>query len=700
MAAAALLLALALPIALIPRGTTGFQAAWFDAYQRFAPRAVESMPATVVEIDARSLASRGRWPWPRSLLAELVERVNLHAPAAIGIDILMPEPDPLSPESLLGRSAGNPPAAPGGIATLPTNDALLARALAAAPAVLAIAGMPEPTGRPFHATPILVREVRPQRQPVTSAELAVAHFPGALASVEPLDRAASGWGLVSADAADGVVRRIPLVAGIDGTLVAALPVEMLRVATRTSSVRLLASGKSVEGLAIDRVSVATEADGAVRVYFSPRRAGRFVSAVDVLEGRVDPERLRARLVLIAVTALGLGEYHYTPVGERMPGSEIYAQLLENLFDGTLLVRPAWARAAEAAAFVLLGALLVWATLRWKPRSAAVLAACAVGLLAASGWAAFLWQRVLLDAATPGIGLLALFGGLLMLTLTEANRQRRALEAVVQRQREENARIAGELGAARQIQTAMLPRADLLADDPRIDLAAWMLPAREVGGDFYDYFRIDSRRLFVIVGDVAGKGLSGSIFMAVSKALYKSAVLRSSTLDVGALMATANREIARDNPETLFVTAFAGVLDLESGAVDYCNAGHENPTRSHPAAPAVHRIVDGDGPPLCALDDFDYRGGHLRLEPGELVCVVTDGVTEARDPAGSLYGRDRLDDVVRAAFGSGRPAREVVDAVRADVARFTGGTEQADDITILALRWLGPRVGAPASDVAA
>ena len=148
----------------------------------------------------------------------------------------------------------------------------------------------------------------------------------------------------------------------------------------------------------------------------------------------------------------------------------------------------------------------------------------------------------------------------------------------------------------------------------------MIPAREVGGDLYDFFRLDERRLFFLVGDVAGKGLSASIFMAVSKALYKSATLRAPDADIGALMSAANAEVSRDNPEMLFVTAFAGILDLDTGELDYCNAGHENPYLIHPADATVRRIEDGDGPPLCAMSDFDYRGARYAMRPGELLCV--------------------------------------------------------------------------------
>src|SRR6185369_10056915 len=179
-----------------------------------------------------------------------------------------------------------------------------------------------------------------------------------------------------------------------------------------------------------------EEDGSVRIYYSPHDPRRSVSALDVLSGRVDPQSLQGKLVLVGVTGLALTDYQNTPLGESMPGSEIHAQLLENLFDHTWLMRPAWAQWVELALFVLLGLLLIWATPRWKPRNAALLATACVVLPASAAFALFHSRRELYDAATSGLGLLILFSVLLVLTLADAARRRKSLELVVQAQKVE------------------------------------------------------------------------------------------------------------------------------------------------------------------------------------------------------------------------------------------------------------------------
>ena len=684
----ALLAGLVLLVWWTPAWTAWLQAAWFDTYQILKPRSVTSTPVTVVEIDERSLARLGQWPWPRTLLAELLRAIQRHDPAAIGVDILMPEPDRLSPERLLAAARQKDPVLASLLDALPSSDAELARAIGAAPVVLGVAGTHERSQVEPRAPPFLVVDRSPQGVGTpTASELP--RFAGALASLPELGRAAAGHGAISAGPTDTVIRRVPLAVRIGDRLVPAIAIEMLRVAVGAPDIRLYAQGKSVQAIAVGTYTVPTEADGQLRLYYSKRDPPRHVSAIDVLDGKVDPVRLQRKLVLVGATGLALVDYQQTPLGERMPGSEVHAQLLENLYDQTWLTRPAWAPWLELAVFVVLGLLLIWAAPRLAPGNAALLAIVCVALPIAAGAAAFAGLRMVFDAAIPALCLLLLFGALLVLSLAEAARQRRALELAIQRQREQAAYVAGELDAARRIQIGFLPSADF-RDDPRVEVAAMMTPAREVGGDLYDYFRLDGDRLFFLIGDVSGKGLSASLFMAVGKALYKSITLRSPQSTVSELMRAANDEVSRDNPEMFFVTAFAGTLHLDSGELEYCNAGHDDPYALGPETGRFVRLTEGAGPPLCAVAGFAYRSASRHIQRGELLCLVTDGVFDARNAEGDRYGSERLQAVLAGVVRGETTARALVDAVGADVRTFAQGAESADDLTVLALRWNGPR----------
>ncbi len=263
--------------------------------------------------------------------------------------------------------------------------------------------------------------------------------------------------------------------------------------------------------------------------------------------------------------------------------------------------------------------------------------------------------------------------------------RKRTEGALQQVREAAARAAGELSAARRIQMNSLPlAATAFPNERRFELEALLEPAREVGGDLYDFYMLDAHRLFFLVGDVSGKGLPASLFMAVTKALAKSIALRGPG-DVGTIMKHANHELVRENPELLFVTGLAGILDARTGHVALCNAGHDAPRRIG-AGGQVEKLRAAEGPPLCVIDDFDYPVHAYQLAPGECLCLSTDGIGEAMNGAGELFGNARLDAAL--AGGDTAPAH-LVRAVREAVRSFVGAAEPSDDLALLVLRWNGP-----------
>ena len=653
----------------------------FDAYQALAPRQRASAPAVIVAIDDPSLARHGQWPWPRTVLARLVTRVAAADPAVIGLDILMPEPDRLSP----GRLAQLVPDLGADVverlSRARSNEAVLAEALGRTRTVLGAAGLDD-------ADTTVPQRGRwaPMRVHGGDPMPFVRRFASALRSVEEIDRAALGHALLNADRERGVVRRVPLVAAVGDTLVAGFAAELLRVGTGQPALAVHVDGDGVRAIALGDLRVPTERDGTLRVHYSRHDTSRFVSAADVLAGTVPVERFARKIVIVGVTAVGLADYQATPVVDRMPGAEIHAQAIENIFDEALLVRPGWARWAEAAVFVVAGALVIWTVPRFARRWALLLFLGAVALAWVAGFLFYREARLLLDVVSPAIALGVLFGTMVGITLVEVDSQRRALREQLEREREAAARLAGELEAARRIQLGLLPRpADLAGNGNGYDLAAFLEPARAVGGDLYDFFEPRPHRLFFLLGDVAGKGLPGCLFMAVSKSLYRSTALRLSR-DAALIMNEANQEITRDNAESLFVTIFAGILSVDTGALEYSNAGHEEPYVLRAGAP-LGRLAAIGGPPLCVIDDFTYEAGSAQLVPGDVLCLMTDGVVEAMNAAGELYGRARLETVLNDLRG--RPPEAVVEAIRADVARFAAGAEPADDLAILALRWNGP-----------
>jgi serine phosphatase RsbU (regulator of sigma subunit) len=216
------------------------------------------------------------------------------------------------------------------------------------------------------------------------------------------------------------------------------------------------------------------------------------------------------------------------------------------------------------------------------------------------------------------------------------------------------------------------------------VAALLEPARTVGGDFYDCFMIDGQHLFFLVADVSGKGLPAALFMASVKSHLKSSALRGG--DPGTVLSRAQDEIARENPELLFVTAFAGSLDLATGLLRYANAGHEPPYARTPQG-KPERMGQAGGPPLCVMEGWMFPTWERQLVAGEWLCVVTDGATEAMNKAREFFGSERLRTKLGWMPVDATP-EFLVKKLRDDVHEFANGADPADDLTLLALRWEG------------
>lgn len=644
----------------------------FDGYQRLFPLVRATDPVTIVGIDEASLRRYGQWPWPRTRVAQLVESLSRYEPAAIGLDFFFPEPDRFSPSAIAGELPLLPSNLAHALAILPSNDARLGAALRARPVVVGLIGAVARDPRfpnPPRTAPIVVR---------ASAPLPLAEWPGYVGNVAEIDAAAAGRGLLDAGAPDRVVRTIPLLARVQGAIVASLAVETLRVAAR-AGLRLDARGPGGLELRFDRVAMPLQADGSAWIRFGPHDERRFVSAADVLSGTAPAERLRGKVVLVGITGIGLRDFKTTPLGEFVPGVEVHAQMVENLYNEAWLVRPSWARWVEASVLMLAVLLLVAVLPRLAAVQGTLLLAAVLALFAGAAIAAFVRWHLLFDPAGPALGTLVAYGAIVLGSLAEAERQRRVM-------REQAARVAGELDAARRIQLGLLPDpARAVGDDPRVRVAALLEPARSVGGDFYDCFPLDPRRLGVVIADVSGKGLPAALFMAAVKSQLKSAALRGGTM--GEVLARAETEIAGQNAEQLFVTVFFAALDLATGALEYAAAGHELPFAGRPGA-APERLAGTGGPPLAVVERFAYPTARRTLARGEWLLLFTDGVTEAMNERREFFGVERLRATLRTVEASADPAA-IVGRVRSAVRRFAGDAELADDLTLMALRWDGP-----------
>ncbi len=257
---------------------------------------------------------------------------------------------------------------------------------------------------------------------------------------------------------------------------------------------------------------------------------------------------------------------------------------------------------------------------------------------------------------------------------------------VARMSAESERVRSELAVAHRIQLAALPQVtpEFSGEQGRFALFASMAPAKEVGGDFYDFFMVDAGHVAALVADVSGKGVPAALFMMRAKALIRQIMAEGEPVEVA--MARANDALAADNDENMFVTVWLGVLDLETGELAFANCGHNPPVMLRSGG-AVEWLRERSGLLVGGFAGVPYRGRSVRMEAGDTLVLYTDGVTEAMDASMALYGEARLQALLESVDAASGPA-ELEAAIRQDIADFVGQAEQADDITLLVLRFLG------------
>lgn len=248
---------------------------------------------------------------------------------------------------------------------------------------------------------------------------------------------------------------------------------------------------------------------------------------------------------------------------------------------------------------------------------------------------------------------------------------------------QKAAVDRELTIAHNIQMALLPKP--FPDHSDVDLYASQTPARDVGGDLYDYFVHDGRLVFCI-GDVSGKGVPAALLMAVMRSMFRSEARRACS--AAEIVGTMNRNLSEEYAGGDFVTMFVGILDLASGHLDYCNAGHEAPLVSGQLLDVKRNL------PVGALSDWAYEGQQTQLKPGDMLFLYTDGLSEAMNNKGEFLGRQRVQQL--ASEHSQDTAQQLVELMEAEVHRHAGDAEQNDDITLLAIRWQPDQITMAAS----
>jgi adenylate cyclase len=403
----------------------------FDAYQRLDPRSFDpALPVRIVDIDEESLKQVGQWPWPRTVLAELVDKLATGGAAAIGFDMVFPEPDRMSPANTL-RYWPKSDALAGlreEVEKLPTNDQVFAEAIGKGPVLLGFIASPQATSQPETKAGFAHGGDDPK--------LFAPYYPGAAASLKELQDKAQGAGSLNwIPEHDQIIRRMPMIVRVGDTLYPSFSADMLRLAQGASTYVVKSSGASGEkafgektGIVAVKVGdfeVPTEANGQMWIRFTPESKERYLPAWKILNGEIGADALEGRILIIGTSAAGLLDLRATPLDASVPGVSLHAQAIEQILQGSFLQRPDFATPAELLYILVLGALIAILIYRLGAAGSAVLGGVAVAGVIGVSWYAFHVLGWLVDPIYPAIALTAIYlaGTLFVFLRTERERNR-------------------------------------------------------------------------------------------------------------------------------------------------------------------------------------------------------------------------------------------------------------------------------------
>ncbi len=402
-----------------------FRLKTFDLYQAGVTSKDQPSQILIVDIDESSLDRIGQWPWPRTRIADLIARITADGAVAIGIDVLFPEYDRMSPGELAKLLETDDPAVAERLKALPSNDQKLAEAFAASRVVLGQSGFHKKNPQ-WHAA-IEQRHAfavsGPEPQPFLDG------YPGIIRNIPELEKAAAGLGMVSIRPdIDGVIRRLPLVVMAEDGIMPSLSLELLRAATGQTTILMRTGNAGVNSLVLAGAEFPTDTAAKAWLHFRPHDPGIFISAADVLEGKSAAGGFAGKLVLIGSSATGLFDLKATPVDPSMPGVELHAQLVSAMLGNQLLQRPSWAVGAEVLLTIVLGLLMIALLPRLGARWTLVAGAAAAAGIAGGSWWLFTNSGIILDFAFPLLGTLAVTAAMIVAGYLNEEVQRRQIRA--------------------------------------------------------------------------------------------------------------------------------------------------------------------------------------------------------------------------------------------------------------------------------
>lgn len=655
----------------------------------------------IVAIDENSLAREGRWPWPRTKIARLVDRLSEAGVAVIGFDIFFPEKDVYVPFGAVKQSIREKNLARLNKKTLiewleetSDSDKQLAQSFqrsqrtvlgySVSPAVAASLGKLDIERikplKPAQYT--AVQRFDSPDNPVPMRQISAMQM-----SLPELTKAAVSSGYVTSfPDVDGVIRWVPMAMEHGMDLFAPLGLEILHQATQMSlGIRVNPYG--VAGVLLGDAFIPTSENGDYLVnFYGPGETFTHYSATDILSGAIGAGELQHKIVLVGGTAAGTYDIKNSPYGPVYPGVEVHATLMENILQGDYLIRPDWLRVLDVAMILVSGLLLGLVSLYFKAVAKAGVLIFGVGGYIFLDQYLFNRMGLWVNSVYPVFTQIFVYTGVTLLDninmLYELKDQNVKLDLTVkERTKELKATLDGlekDLNIAHEMQIGIVPRKEriaFLSEISSLGISSVFEPSNKLGGDFWDIMELHEEKIGILMVDFAGHGIAPSLNTFRIKEFIHN--LADEAESPTMLMEKLNKNISKNYD--MFATCFYAVYNKRGKTMTYCRAGHPYGIWYKKSEDRLIEL-NVKGMALGFTDDSAYEENKIVLGPGDKVIFYTDGITEAQNSTNEFFGGERLNHAILK--NKERSHSELSRAIMKCLKDFAGEVEIDDDVTLV------------------
>ncbi len=578
----------------------------YDFYQKIFNRG-EVKDVTIVDIDEKSIAKVGQFPWRRDIYSKILNNLNQHNPKAIAFDIVFSEVDKQNPKDLLQQLQRESNQLID-IEVADTNK-IFVESIKNSKVILPILGEPNNNFVKNNSKPklrLLAKGENPKNF--------IYKFKHKIISLEEISSAASGIGSISLiPSIDGVIRNVPVLYNIDDKIWPSLALETVRIATGQKNLLVKSSKNGIELIKTRKNTIPSNQNAVINVKFNKFSKENYISAVDVANNDFDQKKVENKIILIGSSAQALFDIVKIANGKYVPGVEIHAHIIDNIFKNESIIKNIYTQLAENIIFLLLLIFLILIPMKIKPKFSIIFFVGSIFVINLSSIIIYQFNFYLDFLFSSVAGTLAFMTSLYFRYLEENSIaiENDKKQSILKKERE----IAGE------VQKKLFP------NNKKIEkyIFAKNTPAKDVSGDYYDYYQVSDNEIYFILGDVTGKGVKAGILMANAAAVFRSLVKMESSIAKTALY--MNNQVKDSSYQAMFITVILGKINLEKKEMEFINMGHEPMMVLDPNF--NFEYVKSTLPPMGLMpvkDESFFKTTTMDISD-KTILIYTDGVTE-------------------------------------------------------------------------